>query len=179
MAGYVNQRAKKIWKQVLKKQKFQKKTVIDIGCGPGDFMRLALGAGAKHVYGVDSDFVMAIEAWSQLKAAGFTSDQVSISSGSIEDMMARENAMIFDVAICFSALPYFKSMEDVLKWMMNNSVVSLIECQYYGDGPGPANISDDGDMKDLLEKTGWDKVEKIGETDVVIRPAKRSIWRCE
>ena len=168
-----------MWKQIQKKQSFQNKRVIDIGCGPASFMLLALESGAEFVLGVERDFTIAYLATQALSEKGYNHpSRCEIWASKIEDAIGDDWEEHFDIAMCFSALPYFDYPEQVLTWMHNNAEVSLIECQYSDDGPGLKTLSDDGDMKDWLRYVGWKSVKKIGETDVVIRPAKRSIWRC-
>lgn len=182
MAGFVNQRADEMWRQIVAAVDFRGKSVMDLGCGHGDFSVLALESGAVYVTAVDKDFIAAHNALDAIREAGYNnSDRAMVVVDNIDRIVHIDEGRYdkHDIIMCFSVLPYLDSIGATLKWIYDNSDTALIECQYFDDGPGPEDIVDDGDMEFLLHNTGWEDVEKIGETDVVIRPAFRSIWKCK
>lgn len=166
----MNKRAPEMWDLVTDRVDFTDKLVMDIGCGTGDFLWRAMEAGAEHVYGIEIDPDTAREARRNCKKMGHEPTVF------IEDACDLEPAD-YDVAICFSVIPYLGNPVKVMDWMSLYSDISLVECQYHGDGPGPSNLKNDEDMAQFLG-VFWDHVEPIGSTDVVIRPAKRTIWLC-
>ena len=180
MVGFVNKRALDIWDIVTPHVNFRDKTVVDVGCGPGDFIRLALGYGAKHVTGIDMNFASLLDASNVLKDNGRAPDkEFTLHSVDINDLVNENNLVSrADILICFSCLPYLDNYVKATRWMARMSKeCALIESQYSGDGPGPAFLKGDGDMRDTLTAV-WSSVEKIGETDTVIRDASRSVWLC-
>ncbi len=182
MVGFVNQRAGEMWEQIVAAVDFRDKSVMDLGCGYGDFSVLALEAGALYVTAIDRDFIVAHQALDAIHEAGyFDADKAMVVIDNIDRVIHIDDGRYdkHDIIMCFSVLPYLDSMGATLKWIYDNSDLALIECQYFGDGPGPDDIVHDGDMDFILHATGWQDVEKIGETDVVIRPATRSIWKCK
>lgn len=175
-----NRRAEEMWAYISAAVDFKDKRVLDMGCGPGDFLTRSLFSGASSVVGIEKDYVIA--SWSdlRLKSDGWSTDSYAINVDDI-DRIVRDNDPAyrgFDIIICFSVLPYLDGLGNAMFWIKDNCDVALIECQYSGDGPGPSYIKNDDDMRSRLMGLGWGKVEKIGWTDVRIRPAKRSIWKC-
>jgi len=169
-----------MWPQITKEVDFRGKTVVDVGCGPGDFIRLALRSGAEHVLGIDRDYMIASDASLYLINNGWRPGQFNIVIDDIDYLVETyDGVSIVDISMCFSCLPYVRDIGDTLMWIhAGTAEVALIECQYYGDGPqAPVYIKDDADMGYLL-LSYWPRVEKIGETVVDIRPATRSIWAC-
>jgi 2-polyprenyl-3-methyl-5-hydroxy-6-metoxy-1,4-benzoquinol methylase len=181
MDGFVNKRARKMWEQIVPNIDFTKKTVIDVGCGPGDFIGLALKSGAKHVIGIDMDYAILLDASTSLKQRNLKANKDFVLLCDDINELVEDNVYQGEqeIAICFSCLPYLNDVEKTLKWLSGLATESvLIESQYFGDGPGPIELKNDKSMKNVLLKY-WCNVEKIGETDVEIRPATRSIWICE
>ena len=181
MAGFVNKRALEIWGIVTSNIDFRDKTVVDIGCGPADFLRLSLRSGAKHVSGIDMDYAVMLDASASLREDGRKADKDFTLLCDDINTMVEENNLDFgaDIALCFSCLPYLDDFNSALEWISSMSgECALIESQYYGDGPGPRFLGSDDDMEDLLFRY-WGSVEKIGETDTRIRAANRSIWLCQ
>lgn len=161
-----------MWEQITKYVDFTGKSVIDLGCGTGDFLYRALKSGAAWVVGVDADPFTARQARETCKENGVRALIL------VEDIANMPDDSEYDIALCFSVLPYVSNQVSVLRWMSKCAKTSIIEMQYAGDGPGPPNITDDLDMLNYLSLF-WDKPTVIGSTDVVIRPARRTIWRCE
>lgn len=182
MDGFVNKRANEIWEIVTSRVDFRGKTVVDIGCGPGDFVRLALKSGAKHVTGIDMDYAILLDAGGALKAERWKPDKdYTLLCEDINELVADDTWQEWqaDIALCFSCLPYLKYYGRSLGWIGKMARdLALIESQYHMDGPGPTFLKNDSDMGWLLSNH-WKEVEKIGSTDVVIRPAARSIWMCK
>ena len=181
MDGFVNQRALEIWGIIVPHVNFVGKEVVDIGCGPADFVRLALRSGAKHVSGIDMDYAIMLDASMALKADKRKADRDFTMLCDDLNVMVAEHNLDFgaDIAICFSCLPYLDDFNSALAWISDMSgECALIESQYYGDGPGPRFLSGDDDMEDLMSHY-WGSVEKLGETDTWIRDATRSIWLCQ
>ena len=180
MAGYVNRRAEEMWWQIAATVDFNGKIVVDVGCGPGDFIRLALKSGAEHVLGIDKDYMIASEASLSLINNGWRPGQFNIAIDDIDYLVDNYDSFaLADICMCFSCLPYVRHIGDTLKWIhAGTTEVALIECQYDGDGPeAPNYIKNDDDMHHALS-VYWPIVEKIGETKLDIRPATRSIWAC-
>lgn len=180
MGGFANRRAEEMWSQIVKAVDFRGKTVVDVGCGSGDFVRLALRSGAEHVLGIDRDYMAASEASLYLINNGWRPGQFNIAIDDIDYLVENyDSVSIVDISICFSCLPYVRDMGNTLMWInAGTAEVALIECQYDGDGPqAPDYIKNDVDMHYVLSGY-WPRVEKIGETVLDIRPATRSIWAC-
>lgn len=171
----INTRSPKMWQYISSHIDFTDKTVIDLGCGYGDLALFASAAGAASVLAVDSDPVIAKKLERRVRAAGFRST-VTVIAADIEEFLPVALKR-WDVAIMTSVLPYLKNMNKAMYHMSYIAEVSIIEAQYAGDGPGLEYIENDGDMKKYLEHF-WDRVEKVGETKLDIRPATRSIWVC-
>ena len=153
--------------------------VIDLGIGYGDFMLRALQDGADFVVGADNNLENISDANARLLAAGFSADRFGIFEADLDSSAEQELLFqrSFDVAICTSVLPYLTFQDDLLRRMARFCAVSIVECQYYGDGPGPFGIQNDADMEIALSKH-WHSVRAIGKTDLDIRQASRTIWAC-
>lgn len=175
-----NKRAAEMWQYIGENVEFQDMTVLDLGSGYGDLMRYALDADAIFVVGVEHDYVTAAYADSMLNTHGASLDNYAVIVEDIDRIVRRNDSAFkgFDIIICNSVLPYLDKPDDALEWIRDNSDVAVIECQYNNDGPGPEGIENDEDMETVLGHAGWKHIEKIGWTDVMIRPAKRSIWKC-
>jgi len=175
-----NKRAAEMWGYINESVDFEDMTVLDLGAGYGDLMRYALDADAVFVVGVEHDYVTAAYADSMLHTHGMSTDNYAVIVEDIDRLVRKGDPTFrgFDIVICNSVLPYLEQPREALEWICKNSHIAIIECQYDGDGPGPEGISSDEDMESVLRLAGWKHVEKIGWTDVMIRPAKRSIWKC-
>lgn len=168
----MNKRAQEMWEQIIQHVDFTGKTVIDLGCGTGDFLYRSLKDKAAWAIGVELDPFTARQARETCKSNGVKAIVL------VEDIQTLPEDSEYDIAMCFSVLPYVRNQVSVLKWMKNCAKTSIIEMQYAGDGPGPANIVDDLDMINYLNLF-WSKATVIGRTDVTIRQAFRTIWLCE
>ena len=173
-----NKRAEKMWDIIRKYDGvgFVGADVVDLGCGYGDLIQHSIWAGAQFVMGVDSD-PNAINVSSK-KAEGILGKQgiVMFELIPIEEFI-KTSQSYYDIGFCTSVLPYVENPSAVLGWMKEYVGISIIECQYAGDGPGFEGVRDDRDMGLWLEGF-WEFAHKIGETDTEIRAASRSIWIC-
>lgn len=167
----MNNRAPRMWEQITEHVDFNDKSVVDLGCGTGDFLFRSIKSGASSVVGYDIDELTAREATRNCKKEG------CVVHVSVQDVSTLSDDVQYDIGIFFSVLPYVANPVKVLDWMSRNVEISLIECQYSGDGPGPKNLYDDLDMKNFLNLF-WDDIEVIGRTKLKIRDAKRTIWKC-
>jgi len=154
--------------------------IVDLGIGYGDFMIKALRHGANYVQGIEKNPDNIHTAINRLRRAGIGAERYRIYEA---DLSKKSDvnwvfSRSFDAGICTSVLPYLGIYaDDLLRAMSVYCGLSIIECQYCGDGPGPAEIKGDEDMSHWLEEH-WKSVQKIGSTDLDIRPASRSIWLC-
>ena len=152
--------------------------VIDLGIGYGDFMLKALESGADYVFGTDISEENMEYAFHRLVRAGYRGYfrilESDLNRKSDQAMLFQRS---FDVGICTSVLPYLDFPDDLLYMMSRYCAISIIECQYFGDGPGFEHIRYDDEMQAWLNKY-WHTAQKIGETRLDIRPATRSIWAC-
>jgi len=169
----MNRRADKMWEQIDQAVYFYPGAeVIDLGAGYGDLAIRAAGYGAH---------VTVVEQVPHVLSEGLGSVDnkfhITVKIDDIERYIKHHNEEYWYVAFCTSVLPYMSNPDAVLDWMSKHAKMSVIECQYAGDGPGFENILTDVDMTEWLEKH-WAWVTKIGETVLDIRPASRSIWLC-
>jgi len=173
----VNTRALAMWMPISRLVDFRNKTVMDLGYGGGDFIYKAHIAGASKVTGIDlSSGTKSVEVNVQHTKYGVK------SAGTIETIKGDLNLMktewAADISFCFSVLPYLDDPQNFVNWMSNQFKLSVIECQYKGDGPGFGFIKDTADMKYWL-KNSFDNVTLIGNSYVVSRDTYRDIWMCE
>lgn len=162
----MNSRNPEMWAAIKSTVDFKDKSVVDLGCGYGDMLLRAYNAGASQVVGIDKDISVARE-----RCAG---RDIELIEGCLYEWLESASD-IYDIMICFSVLPYVKSMPRVLHRMWLRSRQALIECQYEGDGPGI--VKDDKEMYRHLYRF-WPEVYRIGESKVKIRDTTRSIWLC-
>lgn len=177
---YTNIRAGDMWEQILDHVNFDGKTVVDMGCGSGDFVFLANLSGATKSTGIDNnDFSIkkCRETLSENPLFLPHQDKIFFIYGDIESK--NDAYPHYDIGICFSVLPYLRDPGKLLSLMRARCATSLIECQYAGDGPGFSYIENDNDMERWLQGVGWKNVKKIGQTVVKEGRYKRSIWMCD
>jgi len=177
MTNRTNQRAGKMFEQISKVVDFRDKTVVDLGCGFGDLILAAAKSGAKAVVGIDSDKGNLATCTSKVLRHAPKDAKASFYALNldVEDNLVALGE--FDIAFCTSVLPYLYHREELLTYMSRHCITSIIEMQYFGDGPGPVEIMNDDDMKEWLSKF-WVSVTKIGETHTGRNPAYRSLWMC-
>lgn len=161
-----NIRSPQQWEIISGHVNFEGMNVIDLGCGYGDLLRFIRDKGeASYVLGVDQEIAP---------------EGLPVVLEGLESYTAREPTIRWNVALCSSVLPYLPdaTASRVLSWMYKNADIALVECQYDGDGPGPAFLRSDKDMKTHLREFGWTSVEAIGKTLVEGRDKHRTIWMC-
>lgn len=193
-----NSRVPAQWEIISKHVDFAGKTVLDLGCGYADILFRCKEAGARECIGVDSRVwnkaLARAQSWlfEDIGFADFDIDRDidQIPQGPIKQADLRS----WNVIICFSVLPYLDKAAAVLDWVKAHSEITLIECQYDGDGPGSVPWlsrrlgpdlyeyqkppKDDYRMRDILAGVGWQSVEPIGKTLVEGRNKWRTIWLC-
>lgn len=163
-----NVRSPKQWAIISEQVDFKDKTVLDVGCGKGDILFRVFDAGAQ-VTGIDKDDA-------NIRYIHNIRPEVDLFFDDIELMTTHW----VDIIICFSVLPYLKRPEITLKWISHHSDIAFIECQYAGDGPGFAFLTDNDAMREWLLVAGqFEKVQPIGHTIVEGRNKNRFIWMCE
>lgn len=162
-----------IWDIIAANVDFDGKTVLDLGCGYGDFAMRCCVAGAHSVAAIDNDPGVFVEVADIINVAGAP---VNLLLGKIEDL---GNWPPFDIVACFSVLPYLDDPQKVLRWMVDHGRVCLIEMQYAGDGPGLDSIKNDADMRAFLEQAEFSSITALGFTEIAERHARRTIWKCE
>ena len=153
--------------------------IIDLGSGYGDLALRALQDGADYVACVDSNNDNLGYVERRLIRGGIGQDRFSVWLADLS-LKSHHRAVFqrsFDVGLCTSVLPYLEHPDELLSIMSQYCAISVIECQYEGDGPGFSYIKDDIDMQRWLSRR-WRSVQKIGETKLDIRPTSRSIWAC-
>ena len=169
----INTRSPKMWRLMSSSVNWLGARVLDLGCGEGDMLIHCAQAGAKEVWGVDHD-------WEVInRAAHRTVSYPSIHTVRYDalgwlDMICRD----YDVILCLSTLPYL-GVRMGLEAIRAHCKVVIIECQYRGDGPGPAFLKGDDDMQELLAQAGFKYITKLGHTHVEGRDTNRTIWRVE
>lgn len=170
-----NKRAPEMWEILISHLDFHGKRVVDFGCGRGDFLQMSYICGAQAIgYDIDERIV------SQCHFDG-----LKVRCVDIEEVSWAESSGIIrngDIAILFSVIPYLRDPDDILSKMADKYPISLIECQYAGDGPAGGWVSglpapnDDSDMIEWL-KLYWSNPKAIGWTEVSER-GRRTIWVC-
>lgn len=173
-----NTRMGAMWNVIAPNVVLAERRVIDLGCGYGELAYRCHVMGAAHVLGVDREISQLLgtkKTWKgQLRGLVFA--EMNIDALVEHDHQWKPP---FDVAFCMSVLPYLRSWRRTLTWMQSKFTTAVIECQYSGDGPGPAELRDDQDMQYALGQVGWASVERIGGSVVEDRGAVRSIWHCQ
>lgn len=171
-----NERFPEMWKIISKHIDFDNAVVVDAGCGYGDFAMAAVRAGAKKVYAIDNDAQLT----KALAAKG--NDGLLIVQDDIndwnDDWYPLKNWERIHILSCFSVLPYLEKPDEKLKLFSKIADLTLIECQYFEDGPGFEFLMNDLDME-LWLKAYWSKVEAIGQTRIIDRAKNRTIWMCQ
>lgn len=177
----VNTRAEDMWRIISQKVDFRNKNVLDIGCGHGEMLWRAFVSGADYVEGIDINVVQLKEFHPVSYRTNF---DIRVSKKDINEIVliydksghTLEWLNDFDIAFCFSVLPYLANIQLTLKWMSHNFPLCLIEAQYI---PEPYNIGveDDYAMHSLLLEH-FKYVQLLGKTYVKIRDTYRTIWSC-
>lgn len=171
----VNTRAEEMWRIISQKVDFRKKSVIDLGCGHGEMLWRAYVAGAKMVYGIECESSK-IECY--MENEWISNPDVFVTLEDINELVRiGQNIYGYDIAMCFSVLPYLNNIQETLRWMSIQFELCLLEIQY---APEPYNIGpgNDEQMFSLLRDAGFDIVMNLGSTYVKIRDVHRTIWAC-
>lgn len=182
-----NTRAKEMWRIISQEVDFRHKRVVDLGCGTGDFLWRAYEAGADQVVGIDKSEKIGVlpqEYTRMLKPNIKRFGAIGVCAWDLNDFFAitpKDNKNpIYDIAMCFSVIPYLDDPRAFMNWMANSFPISLIEVQYTKE---PYNIgkANDSQMAQLLIDCGFNTTTPIGSTYVAIpsRNTWRTIWRCE
>lgn len=202
MAGPINRRAEEMWSYILpcledfaslsvnlkKEPMLSGMSIVDLGSGYGDFVVRLLKEGAKKVIAVDNSMDNLRIVREKVHELGYDHEsRLRLVYANLNSKV--DQAGIFmppafsgfrspDIAICTSVLPYIEVPDDLLYLMASTCMLSIIECQYSGDGPGFSWIKDDHDMERWLLHY-YSYVNIIGRTKLDIRNASRTIWACE
>lgn len=180
-----NTQAGEQWVIVSRYVNFTDKRVIDLGCGHGDLVYRAADAGAAFVMGADKDLAHIPADERQVWDKPFEDPEswalrLVFEQMDIDELVKKHWGFrpAYDIGLCMSVLPYLRDFTGTLRWMARSFETTIIECQYRGDGPGPAFIPDDDEMRRRLLGS-WGYVLMLGGTFVKERRVIRSIWLCE
>jgi len=169
----VNNRAPEMWKIIRPHLPRKIENALDLGCGGGDMLWRLYAIGAKKVIGIDSVMSPIVVE----RARGFPG-KIELLQYDIEKLPHVTGPQLkFDVAFCFSVIPYLKNPITVARWIRGASKLCFFECQYSHEDPFPASFTGDKEFDGYLKHVGFRKRTKIGETEIVIRPGTRSIWK--
>lgn len=169
-----NLRMPEIWRQIKEYGiDFCRQSVLDLCGGYGDFCLMAKRAGAEKVVYMDNDRFLC-----EIAIKRFWHERIDVVCEDVQNYTwCAPYYRKWDIISCMSALPYILSSGHVLSAMSNNGKISIIECQYNGDGPGYSEIKNDEDMRTWLSNF-WSSVIPIGKTFVEGRNKYRTIWVC-
>jgi len=159
----MNVRALEMWQHISKAISFAGKSVIDLGCGYGDLLSYAKGAGAWHYIGIDKDVSQATPG-------------IPVVNRDIA-YWCKTTDEKYDVGICTSVLPYIEERHVVLSWLASHCKEVIIEVQLYGDGPGLPEHTSTLAVLVWLKKY-FDSVQGIGYTTPEGR-SHRALWHCK
>ena len=81
----------------------------------------------------------------------------------------------YDIAICFSVLPYLDEPATFTRWMAEMFNECLIEAQYKPE-PYSLDVSNDDEMHKWLRDCGFEIAIPLGKTEIEIRDTFRTIW---
>ena len=169
-----NMRAGKMWDIISAHVDFKGKRVVDLGCGHGDLI-IRIATVAKSLMGFDENSLAIHDCMTKANLAKL--ENIAFVNHDISSVRLIKDAS--DVFVCCSVLPYLPLASQFINNMARNAPLSIIECQYAGDGPGFPDIENDDDMKTWLLSAGWSTVTPIGKTHVEGRDKWRTIWKCE
>ena len=146
---------------------FYGKTVLDIGCNNGYFVRAALNMGAKRAVGVDiSDCITgarALAANERLKNAEFW--QTSADSKEFRRFCPK-----FDTVLFLSVLTHLRDKDEFLDWLDGIVGHTLVFESNHGE-KNKAHI-------ELVKKhIYFDSIEYLGTTDIPSKP--HHLWICK
>lgn len=103
------------------------KTVLDIGCNLGWFVRKAVNEGAKPAMGFDTDIAV-IETAIELSRS-YSPIQLIFGTRDIDSEQGREflSDAHYDVIFCLSVLQHLKDPDRVFQWMLDHGETLYIE----------------------------------------------------
>jgi hypothetical protein len=150
------------------------KVLLDFGCHEGAFVGAAAKAGMT-AYGVDRDetaLVLARARWGLLGAHFLCKDIVDLDNFQM---------LHADVALLLSTWAYIVrdrgafTGELLIHDLLASIPVLFFETQLWGDGPGPAFLKTDDDVRRMLERYG--ELQPIITLPVAGREAFRTVWK--
>lgn len=156
------------------------KSFLDLGCFQGDFCALAASEG-MDAFGVDqggfrtgeNSIEIARQLWDGFPFGSLTFKQHNISEWP---------SYVADVVMMFSTWSYIvqdfgqNKAEELLYEIIDEAGVFFFENQLAGDGPGPAFLREDEDIRAMMFRLGATTVKVIGTFPVTGRPASRTVW---
>lgn len=171
-----NQRAEKLWETIEGQAEWEGARVVDLGCGHGDMLWRACKAGAGMVLGIDQDIDALHGCLNRKRHYGV---EFGILGFRLEYWLRNDLDMKqFDIAICFSVLPYLNmDYQETLRAVSKITSTLFLEVQYWGDGPAKPTFIDDGDARTMLNRF-FPEVEAIGGTVVKHGAHTRTVWKC-
>ena len=168
-----------MWKQITPHVTFLGKTVIDLGCGYGDFAFLSYLEHAGRIDAVDFNhsIIDRARATNEEHFKGPAND-INFYIMNIEGPKFKIMNH-YDIGICFSVLPYLHDPFLMLRKLAQLCTKVLLEVQYAGDGPGFDWIKNDSDFAYHIGQAGFADFEPIGRTKVKQARWERAIWLCQ
>ena len=109
-----NTRAPAMWEFIEENVDFDGKSVLDAGCGYGDMLWRAYKAGARIVFGFDSDKHIVWSVGERLDSYGYKGKPIHVHNVDISNWNERWPGW-HDIVICFSVLPYLEDPIHVLE----------------------------------------------------------------
>ena len=142
------------------------KSVLDIGCNNGYFVREALKHGARRAVGVDySDCIAGAREYA--RELGYS--QAEFWQTNIESKEFKLFCPKFDVVFLLSVLTHIKNREGFLDWLDGIVRYAVIFESNHGE-KNKAHI-------DLLQKHIWfESIEFLGRSDIESKP--HYLWIC-
>ena len=176
-----NKRAELMWRAISREVDFRRKKVIDLGCGTGDFLWRTWIAGARFTWGIERNYAVIKPFFEDtLDEEGKRPYSSQITIG-IQDLNTMRGELIvdYDIAMCFSVLPYLDDPAKTVQWMSDMFPLCIIEAQYEPEPYCMKRIGSDTGMTQFLLDNGFHKVRPIGKTYIDIRDTWRTIWLCQ
>lgn len=168
-----------MWRAISQHVDFRKKHVVDLGCGHGEMLWRAWMAGAEYVCGIDKEMKPnALQLARTYPNIKFIERDLSGDTDGTGRVPYWMRDTTWDIAMCFSVLPYLDNYRRALKWLARSFPVVVLEVQYEPE-PNNIGIANDSQMFTLLRESGFNIISQIGRTHVGIREAYRTIWKAE
>ena len=176
-----------MWEIIKPHYDFNRKVVVDLGCGKGDMCGYVMDAGAQYILGVDRDSNELETTKAKCYGKHGLFDLLCLDLNNPFEVItevwraipeARVGGTLIDVGFFTSVMPYLDDPVAKLHAYMAAFKVMFIEVQYFGDGPGLACIKTDDDMRKIITCVNRKvRAEPLGRTLVVGRNAYRTIWK--